>query len=841
MSSWGFFSSGVCGPGSAGAMGTPGPRDVQMPAEDRHGSHAIVAVHSQARSDFPESDHRPPDLMHMRPGPADENMLKRALSDFFRHLMQPRLLGLRTAVAAIAAIHLVAGVFLLRLDFNNAPELYIPKNSPAAVLERQLRAEFPNDEVLVSLFSGDDLYSAEFLAALDRLGQRLERHPDVDRVFSVTNVEHIAGTEDGFTVERLIDPETLGETTAEARKARVLDDRFMPGWLASEDGANLALVVRARKLGESRQRAAIEAALHEAVKAENLQARLVAVAGPVALDAAEMRSMMRDSMMFTPPVVALGLLLLWWVVGRIAPVIIGAVAMSTVTVSCVALIAATGQPYTLVTAMIPTLLSAYTVANVLHLYAALQRMRNARYHRPKRVILATQIVHEPAFFNMLTTMAGMISLVLVPIPPVQVFGLVSAFGTLMIYLVVFYLVPPLLAKYDRGLWPSKSHGFAWTKRISYGLASIGMRHAGWVVGGAALFALLLVPQLHKVQAESDLLKFFDASHPLTQSTRLVEERLVGITALEIVVDGPGRDAFKDVARLKQLKAVQDWVDTLPEVDRSLSMMDIVEEMNWAFGGEAAAARALPDSNNMLSQLLLIYDGRDLQELVNHEYQRTRILLNVNVHGANEIQAVIGKIEAHLATVAIPGVSWQIGGAGRLFADQEDLLVVGQLNSFIGAFAQIFLIMLLLWRSLPAAVISMLPNLAPLFVIFAVMGAAGIHLDMATVLIASVMLGITVDDTIHFFHNYRERRQKGHGEVFALARSFQASGRAVVAISLLLVAQFMLLVGSSFQPTSHFGLLAAAGLLAGQFLELILLPALIVLWSKLKIRRRLLAV
>jgi hypothetical protein len=113
--------------------------------------------------------------------------------------------------------------------------------------------------------------------------------------------------------------------------------------------------------------------------------------------------------------------------------------------------------------------------------------------------------------------------------------------------------------------------------------------------------------------------------------------------------------------------------------------------------------------------------------------------------------------------------------------------------------------------------------------------------MATVLIASVVLGITVDDTIHFFHNYHERRHKGRGVVFSLARSFEASGRAVVAISILLVAQFMLLVSSSFQPTSHFGLLTSAGLLAGQLLELLLLPALIVLWSRLKIRHRLAAV
>ncbi|MFA5243322.1 MAG: MMPL family transporter [Sulfuricella sp.] len=768
-------------------------------------------------------------------------MLKITMDDFLRKLMQPRLLSLKTAISLIVLIHLVAGAFLLRLEFNNAPELYFPKDSPASVLERQLRAEFPSDEILIGLFTGSDLYSKEFLAAIDRVSQRMEKIPDVERVFSVTNVDHIASSADGFTVERLIDPEKLDDTTAEERKAHVMQDRFIPGWLASKDGSSLALIVRTKKLEESRQRTAIEAAFHAAVKAEKLAEKLVAVAGPVALDAAEMRSMLHDSILFTPLVVLLGLLLLLWVVGRLPPVIIGAVAMSTVTVSCVALISAMGKPYTLVTAMVPTLLSAYTIGNMLHLYAALQRMRKAGFRSPKRVIFAMQFMHKPALFNMLSTAAGMISLVLVPIPPIQVFGVVSAFGTLMIYLVVIYLVPPLLVKYDRGHWPKKSSGLAWTKRISYGIASFGMRHAAWVAAGIALLAVLATPQIFKVQTESDLLKFFDASHPLTKSTQMIEERLVGVTALEIVVDGPGRDAFKDADRLKLLKSVQEWAETLPEVDRTLSMMDIVEEMNWAFSGEEASARTLPHNNKLLSQLLLIYDGRDLQELVNNEYQRTRILLNVNVHGANAIQAVIEKIEARLAKIEAPGITWQIAGSGRLFSDQEDLLVVGQQHSFMGAFGQIFLIMLFLWRSVPAAVISMLPNLAPLVFIFVVMGSTGIHLDMATVLIASVVLGITVDDTIHFFHNYLERRHKGRGVVFSLARSFEASGRAVVAISILLVAQFMLLVSSSFQPTSHFGLLTSAGLLAGQLLELLLLPALIVLWSRLKIRHRLAAV
>ena len=125
----------------------------------------------------------------------------------------------------------------------------------------------------------------------------------------------------------------------------------------------------------------------------------------------------------------------------------------------------------------------------------------------------------------------------------------------------------------------------------------------------------------------------------------------------------------------------------------------------------------------------------------------------------------------------------MGGYGRLFADQVDLLVTGQVNSFAGAFVQIFLLMALLWRSLGAAAVCLVPNVAPLYFIFALMGAVGIHLDMATVMIAGVVLGITVDDTIHLYHGYQGTTRQGraagagHREVFPV---FRAGGAGHVA-------------------------------------------------------------
>jgi predicted RND superfamily exporter protein len=239
---------------------------------------------------------------------------------------------------------------------------------------------------------------------------------------------------------------------------------------------------------------------------------------------------------------------------------------------------------------------------------------------------------------------------------------------------------------------------------------------------------------------------------------------------------------------------------------------------------------LPRNRKLINQYLLIYDGDDLYENVNREFDRARITMNLNIHGSSEIRQVMERINVRIRQNPIPNVKTDFSGFGRLFVDQERQIVQGQINSFVGAFIQILLLMTLLWRSITASLVCLIPNLAPLFFIFVIMGTTGIHLDVATALIAGVVLGITVDDTIHLYHGYLKRRQKGASPAFAIARSFESSGRAVIAISLILVSQFMLLTFSNFEPTVHFGLLCAIGLLAGQIFELLLMPALMIWWS-----------
>lgn len=730
------------------------------------------------------------------------------------------------ALAILLGLQVAALPFLFKIHFNNSGDIYSPPDAPVIKLRESVFREFPGDDALIALFEGEALYAPAFLGALDRVAARMQSHPLVDRVLTLTTVEHIDATEDGFAVSLLVDPHDLARRTPAEWKARVLGDVLAPGVIASEDGEAVALVVRPKVLKESLGRRDIHIALEAAIAAEKLDVYRTATAGSVAQTVEELHSIWRDSAIFIPLTVAIGLGLLGWVVGRLRPVIIGGLAMGMVVSVSVAGIVIAGQPYTPITAMIPTLMAAYTTATLLHFYAAVQRGRVALLPRAQRIARALSETAKPGLFNVLTTGAGLLSLLWVDIPPVQTFGLAGAIGTLMVFLVVFVLVPPILQKWDVPRWPRRRSGLSLARHVAAAVAVFSLRHAKAVLAGTLLLVAATIPLVMQVKVESNLIKFFAPDHSVSRSTDRVEAKLSGVSTMEIVLTAGGRDALKQPATLAQIRALQDWLEQQPEIDRSFSLVDVIEEMNRAFSGEELGDRALPTSRKLVEQLLLVYDGDDLFELVNREFQRGRIVLNLNVHGANEIGRVIERTEARLRAQPIAGVETDMSGFGRLFSDQEDRIVDGQVRSFASAFVQILLLMALLFRSFRGALICLVPNLAPLFFIFVIMGATGIALDVATVLIAGVILGITVDDTIHLYHGYLHRIRRGVSPLFAIVRSIESSGRAVVAISIILIVQFSLLALSDFRPTAHFGLLCAVGLLAGQVFELLLMPALL---------------
>lgn len=743
-------------------------------------------------------------------------------------MSRPPLSG-RVALAILIVLMLLANAALLRLRLDNAPEAYFPASSPTVRFESELRADFPLDQVLIALFEGPGLWDDAFLNPFFELVATLERDPLVERVLTVSTLDHIQGDEAGFQVAPLLDRETADALNPTQRLARVLGDRFAPGLVVAEDGEALALVLRPRELNNSLERLALEEHLRAAVSDVGLDGRLTSVAGQVALDVAQLRAMIHDTLVLVPGTLSLGLFIIWFLFRRVLAVVVSALVIAAVVNLSVALLILAGKPYTLISAILPPLMSALTVAGLIHWLNATVQAAQLGLSGQARVDWVYREVARPILFASLTTAVGLASLSFSSIQPIAAFGQVAAVGMVLQASIMVFLVPPIFARWDRSDWTRRRRGgLVWIDRLVRRLRTLGMRRPLWVIGGTLLLLADGLPQIWRVQTETDLLRFFASEHPITRSTERIQERLVGVTMLELVFDAGARDALMSPERLRVIRDVRDWLQSQPEVDRALSMVDLIEEMHWGFHAEDPAYRELPDDPNLIAQYLLVYDGTDLYELVDREFARARLTLNLSIRGARAINDFIDRTERQLAERDLEGMQVTIAGFGRLFADQERLLIEGQIRGLAAALLLIALLMLVFWRSLSQAVISLIPNVAPILFIFIFMGVFGIWLDMATAMIASVTVGIAIDDTIHLMHAYRQRLTAGSKPVWALARAYQRTGRAIVTTTIILCGQFLLLGVSDFVPTIEFGLLTAAGLLVALIFDLLFLPALLLL-------------
>ena len=402
-----------------------------------------------------------------------------------------------------------------------------------------------------------------------------------------------------------------------------------------------------------------------------------------------------------------------------------------------------------------------------------------------RIENALHEVRRPALFNSLTTAAGLLSLATSPIPAIRTFGLISSVGVIFIYFVVIIILPPIFIRWDSKPWLHTKAGLRWIDIFIRSLYRLSIRYPAWVVILTIAALGLGMPALWQIKVETSLQEFFLPDHPIRRDTDYFETKMSGTGTLDVIFETRERDGLKKPEYLTFMRDFQTWVEQLPEVDKTISPADFIEEMNWGFHSENPVFRLIPDNPKLISQYLLIYDGEDLFDFVDRDFRTSHVSLSINVHPAKQIDALMEKIRTFLQHETPKGLQWEIAGNSRLLADMEDLLVTGQVYSMWGALGMIFLLMWLLWRSFGSAVLCMIPNVAPVLLIFIVMGLFGLWLDMATAMIASIAVGIAVDDTIHLYHGYNKRIKAGIHPVQALVRTYRQAGRAVVSTTIIL--------------------------------------------------------
>jgi predicted RND superfamily exporter protein len=322
---------------------------------------------------------------------------------------------------------------------------------------------------------------------------------------------------------------------------------------------------------------------------------------------------------------------------------------------------------------------------------------------------------------------------------------------------------------------------------------------------------------------------------LRRSYDFVDERMGGAMSVEIMLDTGKPDGIKDLDFLRKAERLQEHLDADANVTKTISLLDILKKINEAMHGGDPARHALPDNNDLIAQYLLLYEmssGRELDKMASFDNRVARLTAKTRTLDTRQVRLLSEDIAAFSRDLFGPGVRVTVSGSLDWTRSMNDLLLDGQRQSFIAALISVSLLMCLTLRSLRLGILSMIPNIFPVFMTLGFMGFAGIYMDMQLMCFSAFIIGVVVDDTIHFLFHYREEFEKTRSYEQALRETFATTGRPLLFTSLTLFSGFAVLLFSDVTGVMKFGGLACFAFSLALAADFFIMPAILLLFRPL---------
>lgn len=745
----------------------------------------------------------------------------------------------RRPFLCLALSLLLAFPFLLQLPnvqtVDNV-DYFTIEDDPDVAFYKTIKDTFGDDEFFVIAFSSPEMFTPPLLRMIATITKELEAIPEVEEVQSLANVDYIHGAEEYFEVRPFLEHIPDDALGLDILRRQALSNPLYVGNLISTDGNTVAIVVSPKT--HNAEDGSFRKRLLEQTKAVlKNHGDLVDqfhLAGWTMTNFSLSQFMKSDVATFIPLTYLFITLTIWLTFRNLRLTLLALANISICTGATMGLFPLLGITLNNVTTIVPPLVMALALTDTVHIFSHLDKKLLAQSQSPAEALkIVLKRVLIPSFLTSLTTAAGFISLVLSDIPPIKEFGYVASIGMVFEFVFSFLLLPPLLLLCNPGkIFIHDSNGRGFNAFLS-GLSNFVHSYPRRVTAVTALLLLGALWAASTIKVETNLLEYFKPSSTLRQELEYVESRLSGVGTVDISLKAQERDAFRDPANLAVIERVQSMAESLPGVDRTISFVDFLKDMNMSFHDENQEFYRIPDSRELVSQYLLLYDSGDMEDFITSDYDHARILILISEHNSASQARIIAELRSFIDQNENSGL--QIRVTGRAVQDVKtiDALVQGQVQSLTMAAGVISLIMILAMRSLAIGLLSLVPNMVPIVLNFGIMGALGIPLNTSTALISVIGLGIAVDDTIHFLTEYNLRRAEKMPIREALRRVTMDKGLGICSSTVILFIGFSVLMLSNFVPTMSFGFLSAVIMITAWIGDMIVLPAVVLSFCRKK--------
>jgi predicted RND superfamily exporter protein len=701
------------------------------------------------------------------------------------------------------------------------------------------RRIFGSDEDLVLAVTHERLLAPPGVRLLEEIGRRIEAIDGVRRVYSLANAVELIPGPDGAEERELLPRPMEGSDFEERARAAVERNPELTGFLVSSDRRTAAVLIEIElRPGDDTYRARIM---------ESVRALMRELAGERAgtqlhltgIDAQKYevtRLLARDQLVLLPAAVVVLACMLALSFRQVAGVVLPLAVTGISVLWTLGLYGLSGQALNPITSLLPPVLMILAVSTSIHLY---EHWRRHRAELGAAAIGATvRELRFPCAFTSLTTAMGMLSLTLSDTPAVRIFGLFTAIGVMISLLMSFVLVPIGLSLLPGSEAERAARGSEGAPRLNALLAraaALSTRHPVAIIVAAFAITALAIAGIPRIQNNTDLVGFLKPGSVLRQDSLFIDENLSGIDTLELMVSREDGGALSSAETVRRLEVFRSALLAHEEVASVQSVLDLLSAIHRAESDGQGWSIPQDDEDILYSFDLLeaAGDADLIRRAIDPDFENARLRVQIHSIGSAAAAGLEDRIILEARDILGADYAIEATGAFHQMARDSNRIVRNQVESFSLALCLVVLTIGVIFRSTRVLVLSAFPNVVPLIWTAGLMAYLGIDLSTGTTMIASVVIGISVDDTIHYLTRYRRECERSPGRACSanVVATTTGIGRALVISSLVLVVGFWVGALGSFLPTIYFSLLTGITMISALLCDLLVLPASLVLWDR----------
>jgi predicted RND superfamily exporter protein len=744
-------------------------------------------------------------------------------------------------LSVLAIVGLATFVPQIHKDTNS--DAFIAKDDPVVVYREQVRDIFGlEDPIVVAVINDgpEGVFNPDSLALVDNLTKAIAKlaNVDPDRVTSLATESNIVGTYDGMEVSDFFDPYPATQARADEIRAAIDDFPLYQGALVARDG-NATLIVAELLVQEDAQ-STYEEILAVVAATPLAEGNEVHVAGEGAISGYLATYIDRDATRLNP-LAALVITLVLIIAFR---TLIGAVLPNIIVLGTLAatfgFMAAFGVSFYVITNGLATILIGIAVADSIHIMSQVyeERARDpalslCRKGRSKIARRAMSRMWKPITLTTITTIAGFAGLWLgAAMPPMKFFGLFAAIGVAAAWLFSIFFLPAALTLLP--LRPSKLFRAANVNdRYGAGLQRLGSAALGkprTTLAIAALIAIVGMAGTSRVIVQESQIENFQTDEPIYIADKEINRRMDGTNFLDIVIETDEPEALFRPDHLRRIEQLQTYVEQFPAVQGSTSVVDYIKQMHKAVNENQDEFYSIPDDEQLIAQLFLLYSASgepdDFEEEIDTDYSLANVRFNLNVADYQLLTEIVPAIRNYVEN-EFNNSEIQAHLSGRVTVNHAWLKTIGDnhVRSLLLSLVFVWIAAAIMFRSVLAGALSLIPVVMSLLLVYAVMGFSGIWLGVGTSMFAAIAIGLGIDFSIHTLDRMKEliMTRKGNFDE-RLTDLFPSTGRALFFNFAALGLGFLVLSTSEVPPLIRFGLLVAVAVTASFAASMAILPA-----------------